>query len=79
MAAATKPRYSGLRAYSANPPRLLDQATYRDLGVTQFHGILCELCKTGLWDVRGNPRWDFVGGRFVCPLTVGCGGEGGNR
>lgn len=66
MAAGTRTRYRGLRAHNAEPPRRLDQATYRDLGVKPFTFYCCDLCKAGLHDRVGNPRWEMLDGRFVC-------------
>lgn len=40
--------------------------TAAQLGIKAFIGVRCERCKAGLHDAVGNPRWDFVDGRFVC-------------
>lgn len=43
--------------------------TAMTLGVPVFQGIRCDLCKAGLHDEHGNPRWDALGKAliFICP------------
>lgn len=52
------------------PARSTRQAAVMQAPRRPFYGLRCDLCRAGLHDEHGNPRWEVRGKDpllFICP------------